>query len=207
MKEIYILRHGETEQNVQGIVQGSGINSSLNKNGLSQAKEFYQYYSEIDFDLIIVSNLIRTHQTISHFINERIPLIVDDRIREISWGEHEGKASEPELMEKYYKIIHSWQSGDLEVGPKNGESAKQMQDRLILFIKDLENKPFERALICTHGRTLRALICLLKNWPLSRMEEILHSNTGLYHGIFQNHKWNILVENNLTHLSTHKTNV
>lgn len=43
-REVYFLRHGETEQNLLGIVQGSGIDSHLNENGLQQASLFYEKY-------------------------------------------------------------------------------------------------------------------------------------------------------------------
>ena len=200
MKEIYIIRHGETDQNVRGIVQGSGIDSSLNEKGETQAKKFHDHYSETPFDLIIASNLKRTNQTIQHFINEHIPFEIDSRIREISWGEHEGKAGDPELMKKYYRILKAWKSGNLDARPIDGESAMELQLRLNLFLKDLQTKTFKKALICTHGRTLRALICLLKSWPLSKMEEVEHSNTGLYHCIYNDEKWQLEKENDLTHL-------
>ncbi len=203
MKEILILRHGETEQNVRGIVQGSGIDSSLNENGHRQAQLLYDYYKDHSFDLIIASNLKRTEQTIKHFLKKHIEFLKDERIREISWGEHEGKAGEPELMAKYYRVIQSWQAGNLLDRPEGGESALELQHRLHSFIEELNQKKFKKALICTHGRTLRAFICLLKGWPLSRMEEVGHANTGLYHGIFSDPGWIIHKENDLEHLHRH----
>ena len=41
MKEIYIIRHGETELNRLGIVQGRGVDSDLNDTGRAQAEAFY----------------------------------------------------------------------------------------------------------------------------------------------------------------------
>ena len=52
MKELYIIRHGETELNRLGIVQGRGINSDLNDTGRAQAEAFYQYYKETKFDAL-----------------------------------------------------------------------------------------------------------------------------------------------------------
>ncbi|MCC6816380.1 MAG: histidine phosphatase family protein [Saprospiraceae bacterium] len=200
MKEIFILRHGETECNRNRIVQGSGVDSELNETGIVQSKKFFSKYKSIPFDLHIHSNLIRTKQTISLFLNPSIPCLVDDRIREISWGEHEGKGDEPELMQKYYRVIRSWQGGIYTDKALDGESAIDLSNRLNPFIKDLKNLTFSKALICTHGRTLRAMICIFKNWPLSRMEEIEHTNTGLYHLILDENDWKIIIENDLAHL-------
>ena len=104
-------------------------------------------------------------------------------------------------MTKYYKIIESWKSGDYHVSALFGESAAEMEARLIEFLNDLEFREARRVLVCTHGRTLRALVCKLKNWPLSRMEEIEHSNTGLYHCIYDGKSWEIIKENYLGHLN------
>lgn len=200
-REVYFLRHGETEQNLLGIVQGSGIDSHLNENGLQQASLFYEKYKSEHFDLIVHSNLIRTRQTIQHFLTHDGYIENDARIREICWGEHEGKAGEPELMAKYYQIINAWTSGDYHAKPVGGESAFELGERLTAFIRDLEKKSFQKALICTHGRTLRALICLLRQWSLSKMEEIEHSNTGLYHGVVRDGTWHFIRKNDLSHLN------
>ncbi|HEY0898299.1 MAG TPA: histidine phosphatase family protein, partial [Sphingobacteriaceae bacterium] len=62
-KTLYIIRHGETELNRRGIVQGRGMNTDLNELGKKQAEAFYQAYFHIPFDKIYTSTLKRTHQT------------------------------------------------------------------------------------------------------------------------------------------------
>ncbi|MBK7465356.1 MAG: histidine phosphatase family protein [Saprospiraceae bacterium] len=94
-KKLYILRHGETNENKAGIVQGQGIDSSLNELGLWQSLQFYNQYKSITFDKIITSGLRRSYQTLQHFETTENEIQRDTRINEISWGEHEGKAGEP----------------------------------------------------------------------------------------------------------------
>ena len=65
---LYIIRHGETEYNRQGIVQGSGVDGDLNQMGRKQAHFFYRYYQHIHFDYIVTSVLKRTHQTVEPFL-------------------------------------------------------------------------------------------------------------------------------------------
>ena len=72
IKEIYIIRHGQTDFNVKQVVQGRGVNSDLNDTGLQQAKSFFDTYHPIDFDVIYTSKLKRTHQTVAHFLNKNI---------------------------------------------------------------------------------------------------------------------------------------
>ncbi|MDQ3141453.1 MAG: histidine phosphatase family protein [Bacteroidota bacterium] len=204
-KKIFILRHGETEQNRMGIVQGSGVDSSLNIMGEKQSQLFFEKYKSERFDFIICSNLMRSYQTIKRFELLGIPIRKDERLNEICWGEHEGKTGEVELMMKYNRIIQSWCAGNFQDKPAGGESAEELGQRLDHFLRDIQNLEFNQILICTHGRTLRALITKIKNIPLSAMEDIKHQNTGLYVAALKSDNWTVNVENDTTHL-THELN-
>ncbi len=200
-KFLYILRHGETEHNRLGIVQGRGVDSILNQTGIQQADSFYKSYAHIPFDMVVCSSQTRSYETISLFEQAGHAIHRDERIDEICWGEHEGKSGEPFLMEKYYRIIQSWADGNYHDKPVGGESAHDLSVRLQSFISDLHHRPFSNALVCTHGRTLRAMICLLFDRPLSEMDQIPHRNTGLYLLHYKNEGWNLLRENDCSHLS------
>ncbi len=199
-KLIYIIRHGETECNLNGIVQGCGIDSELNQNGLHQSKLFYEQYQHEKFDLIFSSHLKRSIQTVQEFISKCIPHIQDKRIREISWGEHEGKSGEPELMEKYFQILKHWGAGNYHARPIDGESAEELKHRIELFLEELTQRPESKILVCTHGRTLRAMMCIIQKLPISRMEDIQQRNTGLYKCRYSHGNWELLETNNLTHI-------
>jgi bisphosphoglycerate-dependent phosphoglycerate mutase len=54
-KKIYIIRHGQTDFNKNGIVQGAGVDSSLNETGRQQAKAFYDKYKGEGFEKVYVS--------------------------------------------------------------------------------------------------------------------------------------------------------
>ncbi len=199
-KTIYIVRHGETEQNRLGIVQGRGIDSSLNETGRIQSDLLYNHYKSIPFCRIYCSSQRRSFETIRHFALQTNTLIKDQRLDEICWGEHEGKGGEPELMKKYERIITSWSSGNYHDKPEGGESAQELYDRVKSFLSDLEQETFNTALICTHGRTLRAMVCLLQGKALRHMDDVRHYNTGLYQALYENSNWKILKENDCVHL-------
>jgi broad specificity phosphatase PhoE len=63
-KSIYLIRHGETDFNRRGVVQGSGVDSLLNEWGEAQAAAFFNAYQHVPFDKIYTSDLKRTHQVI-----------------------------------------------------------------------------------------------------------------------------------------------
>ena len=62
VKDIYLIRHGETEYNRKGVVQGSGIDADLNELGQKQAEAFFAHYQDLPIDKIYTSALKRTHQ-------------------------------------------------------------------------------------------------------------------------------------------------
>ncbi len=99
MKQIYIIRHGETELNRQGIVQGRGINADLNDLGRAQAEAFYQTYKDVGFDKIYTSALKRTWQTVQKFIDSELPWERLSGLDELAWGVWEGKPNTEEARE------------------------------------------------------------------------------------------------------------
>lgn len=202
---LYILRHGETDFNRLGIVQGSGVDTDLNETGREQARAFFETYQEIDFQLVVTSKLRRTHQTIAGFLEKEIPWIQTEDINEISWGEQEGKLHSPEQAVVYKWMIGEWKNGNLDASLPNGETARQLFERVGRFIEWLKTRPEKRILIATHGRTMRCLIALLKGWKIEEMEQVPHSNTGLYVIHFQNGEFVFEVENDTSHLTREVT--
>lgn len=200
MKELYILRHGETDFNKQGIIQGSGVNSSLNENGKQQGLQFFQQYKNIYFDYVYTSTLKRTHESVQHFINQGVTWRVRAELREIGWGIHEGKKATREGVQQYKNLLQEWKNGNLDAKLEDGESAASMVLRLNKFLDEIKNTDFDRALICSHGRTLRCLMCLINNDDLKEMENYHHLNTSLYIVELNDDVFNIKLRNDLSHL-------
>ncbi len=178
-KEIYIIRHGETEFNQLGIVQGKGINSSLNATGIAQGQKFYDAYKNIGFEKIYVSTLKRTFETISPFGQLHIPIERNAALDEISWGIHEGK-SDGETFKYFYHTLHLWKQGQVNIKIEGGESPLEVQQRQLIFIDELKASPENKILICSHGRAMRILLCTMLNKPLQDMDTFPHHNTSLY---------------------------
>ncbi len=199
---IYIYRHGETDLNKQGIVQGKGVDSEINEQGEKQAALFYQKYKKIPFDFIFTSTLIRTHQTVKPFLLNTPSLWIQfAELDEFSWGDHEGKPPTPQSMEVYNAMINAWRNENLHARIPNGESAHELFERLQQFLQKLSLYKAENILICTHGRTLKALISILENKPTLHMEHIQHHNTSLYIYEYEQNRFKQLIANDLTHIT------
>ena len=88
--EIYIVRHGETLWNKSKRLQGNR-NIDLSEVGRNEARERGKQLENVDFDVIYSSPLNRAYETACIIKGERnIPIIKDDRLREINFGINEG---------------------------------------------------------------------------------------------------------------------
>ncbi len=199
-KTVFIIRHGETDLNREHIVQGSGVDSPLNELGHAQAKAFFENYQKEDFELVITSDLIRTIQTAQPFLDTNIPHLIDARIQEISWGIHEGMKGTKAMAEQYRVLMAEWKSGDFEARLEAGESAKELGQRVQLFVDELKQRPEERILVVSHGRTLACMLCLLQDQSMTEMYHYKHQNTGLTKAQFDGNTFTIILQNDQTHL-------
>lgn len=181
MQQIYLLRHGQTDFNVQGIVQGSGINSDLNERGRRQAELFWERYRDVPFARVYTSALKRTQQSVQRFLDLGLPHESTAALNEISWGTREGTRISPEEDAEYAQVLADWLAGNDHAHLPGGESPAQVAARQRPFIEKLQSQPDEGiVLVCMHGRALRVLLCQLLGYPLRCMDGFEHHNLGLY---------------------------
>jgi broad specificity phosphatase PhoE len=194
-KKIYIIRHGQTDFNLQGIVQGSGVDSSLNAMGRAQAKAFFNAYQSVPFDKIYTSKLKRTMETVADFLSLGIQHESYAGLNEISWGSNEGQKITPEEDAYYHWMIEQWQHGNTSLRIEGGESPDEVALRQKPVIEKIMADQSENILICMHGRAIRILLCQLLHYPMKSMDMFEHANLCLYqleqtNQMFLLHKYN-----------------
>jgi broad specificity phosphatase PhoE len=200
-KELYFIRHGETDFNAKGMVQGRGIDSDLNTVGRAQAEAFYQKYKDLPFDKLYTSTLKRTHQTVKGFIDAGLPWEQLSGLDELAWGELEGKPATEDSMGAFRTLTQKWQAGDYNAKVSGGESPAEVEVRLKEAMEIIISHTDEHlVLICMHGRALRLLLCILTNKPLSEMAHFPHQNTTLYRLSYAEGVFTVLDANNTDHL-------
>lgn len=200
-KTFYIIRHGQTDLNLRGIVQGRGVNSPLNENGIKQANAFYDVYKNVEFDKVYTSTLLRTHQTVAQFVEAGIPTEQLEGLDEISWGIYEGKEQDETIMSGFAKVVESWRNNELDLAIELGESPNQLVERQkIAFSYMIEQENEDTVLVCMHGRALRILLCHLTDVPVNLMDDFPHTNTSLYVLEYEDGKFSIVDHYNTRHL-------
>jgi phosphoserine phosphatase len=200
IKEIYIIRHGETHENKQGIVQGRGVNSDLNNLGRSQAQKFYDMYQHHEFDVVCVSSLKRTYQSIYPFTKDGHNIKSFKELDEINWGTQEGKKPCDETKDNFLKVVRQWDSGIYDPRMELGENPLEVQSRQQVFIDFVKKTDYKKYLVCTHGRALRILLCTLLGKELKCMNDLPHQNFGLYKLHLSEDVFELILENDTEHL-------
>ncbi len=152
---IYLIRHGQTDWNLMGRMQGQ-TDVLLNQNGIADAHNLAQQILKIGINKIVSSDLKRAKQT-AEIINSylHVPLLFDERLREIGYGDIEGlikKDIPPEM----------WKSFNQTPEKINAESFAKIYERVHLFFYELDRD--ENTLIVTHGGAIRMML-YLKKYP------------------------------------------
>lgn len=179
-KKIYVVRHGQTDYNLKGVVQGSGIDAPINETGKKQAAAFYEAHKHIHFDRIYYSGLKRTKQSVSAFLSSKIPHEGIPELNEICWGKYEGMPMDHNENEYYNNMLRNWASGELDHRIEGGESPLDVARRLRKAIDYIFRKGGDTLLICMHGRAIRILMSVLLNYDLRYMDVFKHQNLCCY---------------------------
>lgn len=159
--KLYIIRHGETDWNAKKLLQG-GAETSLNENGRYLARVTGEALKDIHFHKVFSSPLGRAMETARIVLGEReIEIISEPRIREISFGNWEGKCYHPERSEVDREMIYAFfHDTEKYKAPSNGESFDDILRRTKDFYDELiHNEQLENSniLISSHGCAVRAL--------------------------------------------------
>ena len=203
LKTLYIVRHGQTELNRLGIVQGRGRDTDLNDEGKQQAYLFYNNYKNVPFDKIYISALRRTQQSIQPFIDLDIPYEKLPGLDELAWGIYEGQPSTPATKAAFLKLLRDWMDGELDTKFEGGESPNEVKVRQQEALDVIMSHPEEKnVLICMHGRAMRLFLCILTGKPLTEMDNFPHQNLVLYKVTFDGEKFEIADFNNAIHLKS-----
>ena len=176
-KYLYLLRHAQSEFNEKGIFQGK-LDSDLTPLGFVQARLSAQDLIDKGIEVIYSSPQRRAYKTALTVADVLgLEVIVDERIREMSFGRYEGKPF-LELMEKEGDIIRSWLSNPLKNPLPTQEDMEHFKQRVESFLSDLLNTSYKNILVVAHGGTLHAMICLALGLGLENLWNIHIDNAG-----------------------------
>ncbi|HEU0020528.1 MAG TPA: histidine phosphatase family protein [Dehalococcoidia bacterium] len=179
MGQVYIVRHGETEWNAQGRIQGHS-DIPLSDYGRLQARSVARRLSKVPFSVAYASDLSRTHETARIILGDTgTPLHTTPQLREYSKGVFEGLTVE-EHARQFPDQYRASLKNDLDFAPTGGESIREASTRMARLVEDtLQNHLDETVLVVGHGGSLRSLIVALLALPLEANWKFIMDNCAL----------------------------
>ena len=156
MPKVYLLRHGQSEANVRGILAGPDNSVNLSQDGEKESRLIAKHLQKINFTQIYTSPISRCLQTIDPLIatKPQIPLFKEERIQEMNYGDWNGKALKALSKKREWKSIQVQPS---KFKFPKGESFVQLRRRVQSFLNQIEPVPGP-ILVVSHGDVIKMML-------------------------------------------------
>lgn len=163
-RRIYLLRHGETEL---GQCYLGRTDAALTDLGRQQMQQGLDGHHPDRFQAVISSPLRRCAEFARQWAGEE-RVRIEPRLAEYDFGDWDGLTGEriharaPRALERFWE--DPWR-----YPPPNGESLERFFQRLGAVLDDLQATDNDPVLLICHGGVIRAIHCIMKRHPVSRM--------------------------------------
>ncbi len=205
--ELYFVRHGKTEWNLEGKYQGGHGDSPLLPESLEDIKLLSKRLDGVNLSNAYTSPLPRAKTTAETLINDMkqsVKLTVVDDLREFDLGIMEGQKF-VKLEREIPEVIHAfrYEPKDYDSSLIKGESFEEVAERTTTAVKKIvaENDPNSSILIVSHGA---ALVTLIQSLLGTKIADIRKdgglSNTSLTHLKYSNNEFKLIKWNETGYL-------
>ena len=159
MVELYIVRHGETDTNFEGRINGMSTDKPLNAKGIKQVKELKKNLDINQFDEVYSSPLKRAMET-AQILNDGVHEIKQDkRLYEADYGSWDGltekemRAKHPDAFDENNYLLPNYTQY-----AKDGEEYDHVYQRVEEFMNDMAKKGDEKIMVVCHGFISRSFL-------------------------------------------------
>lgn len=176
MTELWLIRHGQTDWNLEGRIQG-WRDIPLNSAGLEQARQAAEKLDGGVFAALYSSPQGRARQTAEVLAARTgLPIHLDDRLRELNRGEWEGLLF-GEVEERYPHLWAVRNNDPANFRPPGGETVAEAAVRMGQFADEVcVRHPGGRLLVVSHGMALGVLLCLGRRLPFTHAAALIPDN-------------------------------
>ncbi len=180
MAEIYVFRHGQTDYNKDRIFTG-WHDPDINENGIKECEDIARQLAGKKPTKAYTSDQLRARHTLELVLGDnKIPIVVDPRLKERNYGDLNGK-SKQETMEAYPSEYEFWHRS-YDIPPPGGESIKDVEKRVLSFLRDFirEAKSDDVIYISVHGNSLRPIRRYFEKLSVEEMCSFEHPRAKVY---------------------------
>lgn len=169
--KLYLLRHGETEASQTGGYCGR-LDVDLTESGHLMAKDFAEAYKGHPFAAVYVSPMRRTRATAEPLCQaKRLDMRLRDGLREIDYGQWEGKT--PEVVKQEFRDDYmSWLADAGWNSPTGGERGIDVGSRSLAVLQEIQHEHADGdVLVVSHKATIRIMLCQLLGVDVGRYRD------------------------------------
>ncbi|RNC79940.1 MAG: histidine phosphatase family protein [Balneola sp.] len=201
MKQVYFIRHGETDNNKNRLLQGRKINASINEKGREQAKAIADALADVPIKKIVTSSLVRAIETAEPLmISKNLDSDQYEELDEMSFGDWDGRPFS-EVISPIKAVQEAWIAGETNTQIPGGESPEEVFERAGKKVIHILNTAEEQYLaFIVHGRLIRILLSKFLGFGLQNMHLIKHSNGAINHLTWDGDKFEAVKLNSTEHL-------
>ena len=200
MTRFVIVRHGETQWNVESRIQGHH-DSALTPSGIAQAEALARRLAAERFEALISSDLgraLETAQRIAARCGQRV--LTSERLRERNFGVAEG-LTYGELDYQFPEVFSQVRETDPDYAIPGGESRRAFHERVKSAFEDLAHEyPQASIAVVAHGGVLAALYRLIHAIPLALPRRIPITNGSYNVVVFKDANWSLEAWGDIAHL-------
>ena len=190
--KLYIVRHAETEGNIEKRLTGRK-DYNLTEKGEKSAEKLAQRLSDVKFDALFSSSSNRTKKTIEPIAKQNnLPIVQLDDLCEMYFGDYDGWKWED--VNKINPEIKHRQNEINEIsGIPNQESMEETAERMYKCVKKIcDENEGKTILICSHGIAIEAFIRKITQIPFNKeMEKYSQRNVALNVLTYNNEQFTI----------------
>ena len=190
--KLYIVRHAETEGNIEKRLTGRK-DYNLTEKGEKSAEKLAQRLSDVKFDALFSSSSNRTKKTIEPIAKQNnLPIVQLDDLCEMYFGDYDGWKWED--VNKINPEIKHRQNEINEIsGIPNQESMEETAERMYKCVKKIcDENEGKTILICSHGEAIEALNRKITQIPFNKeMEKYSQRNVALNVLTYNNEQFTI----------------
>ena len=179
MGTLLIVRHGETDWNADGRIQGH-TDIGLSDTGAEQARLLGVRLASIPIDVSYCSDLKRASETAAFALGDQdVALNRTPRLREYHKGSFEGMTL-PEIKAQFPEDYPRYLEKNLDYAPAGGETTRDVSSRMAEIFGEIKAKHLnETVLVVGHGGSLRAGMVSLLRMPLEGNWSFAFGNCSL----------------------------
>ena len=177
MPKIYLLRHAQSDANLQGILAGPDNTVNLSTQGIKQSKIAAKHLKSIEFTKIYCSPITRCIQTIQPLLKARPNMVYQEHenLVEMDYGDWNGKKLATLSRKNEWKVI---QSNPSKFKFPNGESFLQLRKRVQDFLNEVlgDSGPI---LVVSHGDVIKMFLACTLDQPTDNFQRFAISPASL----------------------------